>query len=62
MELDLFREGVLPQSGFGHQEQVPLDAFLDNRFGKLYESASAVVSEPALAIRSENECRASSAS
>jgi saccharopine dehydrogenase-like NADP-dependent oxidoreductase len=41
-ELDLFREGVLPQSGFVRQEQVPLDAFLNNRFGKLYEGASAV--------------------
>ncbi|KND56808.1 Saccharopine dehydrogenase [Candidatus Paraburkholderia schumanniana] len=41
-ELDLFREGVLPQSGFVRQEQVPLDAFLCNRFGKLYEGANAV--------------------
>ncbi len=36
-ELDLFREGVLPQSGFIRQEQVPLEAFLANRFGPLYE-------------------------
>ncbi|KMY85084.1 Carboxynorspermidine dehydrogenase [Candidatus Paraburkholderia calva] len=48
-ELDLFREGVLPQSGFVRQEQVPLAVFLDNRFGKLYEGASAAVSEHALA-------------
>jgi saccharopine dehydrogenase-like NADP-dependent oxidoreductase len=48
-ELDLFREGVLPQSGFVRQEQVPLDAFLNNRFGKLYDGASAVVSERSLA-------------
>jgi saccharopine dehydrogenase-like NADP-dependent oxidoreductase len=39
-ELDLFREGVLPQSGFIRQEQVPLEAFLANRFGRLYEGAS----------------------
>ncbi|OTP71803.1 Carboxynorspermidine dehydrogenase [Caballeronia sordidicola] len=38
-ELDLFREGVLPESGFIRQEQVPLQAFLDNRFGRLYEGA-----------------------
>lgn len=35
--LDLFREGRLPQSGFVRQEQVPLSAFLANRFGRLYE-------------------------
>jgi saccharopine dehydrogenase-like NADP-dependent oxidoreductase len=39
-ELDLFREGVLPQSGFIRQEQVPLEAFLANRFGRLYGGAS----------------------
>jgi saccharopine dehydrogenase-like NADP-dependent oxidoreductase len=39
-ELDLFREGVLPQSGFIRQEQVPLEAFLNNRFGRLYEGES----------------------
>jgi len=42
-ELDLFREGVLPQSGFIRQEQVPLEAFLANRFGRLYEGASTLV-------------------
>ncbi len=39
-ELDLFREGVLPRSGFIRQEQVPLDVFLNNRFGKLYEGVN----------------------
>lgn len=39
-ELDLFREGALPQSGFIRQEQVPLEAFLNNRFGRLYEGES----------------------
>jgi saccharopine dehydrogenase-like NADP-dependent oxidoreductase len=48
-ELDLFREGVLPQSGFLRQEQVPLDAFLNNRFGKLYEGANAVATTRQLA-------------
>jgi saccharopine dehydrogenase-like NADP-dependent oxidoreductase len=41
-EIDLFREGVLPSSGFIRQEQVPLDAFLGNRFGRLYEGENAV--------------------
>ncbi|WP_153075389.1 saccharopine dehydrogenase family protein [Paraburkholderia bonniea] len=35
--LDLFREKKLPQRGFVRQEQVPLAAFLANRFGRLYE-------------------------
>lgn len=35
--LDLHREGALPESGFVRQEQVPLDAFLANRFGRCYE-------------------------
>ncbi|CAN7351862.1 saccharopine dehydrogenase NADP-binding domain-containing protein [Trinickia sp. LjRoot230] len=35
--LDLFRAGELPQRGFIRQEQVPLKAFLANRFGRLYE-------------------------
>ena len=34
--LDLFREQRLPQSGFISQEQVSLDDFLANRFGKAY--------------------------
>ena len=49
-ELDLFREGVLPQSGFVRQEQVPLDAFLGNRFGKLYEGANAVATARQFAV------------
>ncbi|MEZ2351970.1 saccharopine dehydrogenase NADP-binding domain-containing protein [Caballeronia sp. RCC_10] len=48
-ELDLFREGVLPQSGFVRQEQVPLEAFLNNRFGKLYEGANALATARQLA-------------
>lgn len=42
--LDLFREGRLPQRGFVRQEQVPLEAFLKNRFGRLYEGAMTVPS------------------
>ncbi|WP_186137828.1 saccharopine dehydrogenase family protein [Burkholderia gladioli] len=42
--LDLFREGRLPQRGFVRQEQVSLEAFLKNRFGRLYEGAMTVPS------------------
>jgi saccharopine dehydrogenase-like NADP-dependent oxidoreductase len=34
--LDLLVQGVLPQRGFVRQEQVPLAAFLGNRFGAVY--------------------------
>ena len=37
--LDLHREGKLPDSGFVRQEQVSLDDFLANRFGKCYATA-----------------------
>ncbi len=36
--LDLFVAGQLPQRGFVRQEEVDLDAFLNNRFGRCYES------------------------
>ena len=42
--LDLFREGVLPQSGFIRQEQVELPAFLAIRFGKAYQQSRQVES------------------
>ena len=48
-ELDLFREGELPQSGFIRQEQVPLEAFLSNRFGRLYEGRDACMATRRLA-------------
>ncbi len=35
--VDLFREGALPSGGFIGQEQVSLDAFLANRFGRAYD-------------------------
>jgi saccharopine dehydrogenase-like NADP-dependent oxidoreductase len=34
--LDLLAEGSLPQRGFVRQEEVPLAAFLANRFGRVY--------------------------
>ncbi len=34
--LDLLAEGSLPQLGFVRQEEVPLAAFLANRFGRVY--------------------------
>lgn len=34
--IDLVREGTLPQKGFIKQEDIPLDAFLKNRFGRVY--------------------------
>ncbi|MGJ3264543.1 MAG: saccharopine dehydrogenase family protein, partial [Salinarimonas sp.] len=34
--LDLLAEGVLPQAGFVRQEDIRLDAFLANRFGRAY--------------------------
>ena len=36
--LDLLAEGLLPQSGFLKQEDIPLDRFLANRFGRYYAS------------------------
>ena len=42
--VDLFREGQLPQSGFIRQEQVPLPAFLANRFGAAYQQSRQVES------------------
>ena len=34
--LDLLADGTLPRTGFVRQEQVPLEAFLANRFGRAY--------------------------
>jgi saccharopine dehydrogenase-like NADP-dependent oxidoreductase len=39
--VDLFVQGALPTQGFIRQEQVPLDRFLANRFGRAYEAAAA---------------------
>ena len=35
--VDLMRAGQLPGRGFVRQEEVPLEAFLANRFGRYYE-------------------------
>jgi saccharopine dehydrogenase-like NADP-dependent oxidoreductase len=37
--LDLHAAGVLPQTGFVRQEDVPLVPFAENRFGQYYETA-----------------------
>lgn len=37
--LDMLAQGVLPQRGFVRQEDITLDAFLANRFGKAYARA-----------------------
>ncbi|MEM9759821.1 MAG: saccharopine dehydrogenase family protein [Pseudomonadota bacterium] len=39
--LDLLAEGVLPQRGFVRQEDVPFEAFINNRFGAYYAEQSA---------------------
>jgi len=38
--LDLLHEGRIAQQGLVHQEQIPLQDFLDNRFGKVYADAA----------------------
>ncbi len=37
--LDLLAQGKLPQQGFIRQEDIPLGAFLGNRFGAVYDQA-----------------------
>ena len=39
--VDLHADGQLPSSGFVRQEQVALDTFLENRFGRYYQSTAA---------------------
>lgn len=39
--VDLHREGTLPKTGFVRQEDVSLDAFLANRFGRHYTTSKA---------------------
>jgi saccharopine dehydrogenase-like NADP-dependent oxidoreductase len=39
--VDLHAAGALPRRGFVKQEQVPLEAFLANRFGRVYAEAEA---------------------
>ncbi|NML32306.1 saccharopine dehydrogenase family protein [Paraburkholderia antibiotica] len=39
--LDMLKDGKLPDRGFIRQEDIPLDAFLDNRFGKVFDGSAA---------------------
>ena len=45
--LDLKFEGKLPETGFVRQEEIGLDAFLANRFGKYYAGASRIEGDAA---------------
>jgi saccharopine dehydrogenase-like NADP-dependent oxidoreductase len=38
--VDLHREGAIPKTGFIRQEDVSLDAFLANRFGRYYTASA----------------------
>jgi saccharopine dehydrogenase-like NADP-dependent oxidoreductase len=40
--LDMLASGALPQTGFIRQEDIPLEAFLANRFGRYYAAEEAV--------------------
>lgn len=44
--LDLLAQGKLPQSGFVKQEDIGLDAFLANRFGKVYAREQDLLAAP----------------
>jgi len=45
--LDLLREGHLPQSGLIKQEEIGLQAFLGNRFGRVYATPALAASAAA---------------
>lgn len=45
--LDLLADGHAPDNGFVRQEDVPLDAFLANRFGRVYATTPATLKEDA---------------
>ena len=49
--LDLLAAGKLPQRGFVSQEDIRLDDFLANRFGRAYANAPAVPATDAVALR-----------
>lgn len=36
--LDLLAEGKIPSAGFVRQEDIPLSAYLSNRYGRVYQS------------------------
>ncbi|HEY3852227.1 MAG TPA: hypothetical protein VGL87_14720, partial [Steroidobacteraceae bacterium] len=45
--LDMLRAGHLPQSGLIKQEEIGLQTFLANRFGRVYATAAAAASNAA---------------
>jgi len=45
--LDMLRDGDLPQSGLIKQEEIGLEAFLANRFGRVYATPAAAASNAA---------------
>jgi saccharopine dehydrogenase-like NADP-dependent oxidoreductase len=45
--LDLLAQGVLPAHGLIRQEDIALDAFLANRFGRAYAQGPAAAPAPA---------------
>jgi len=47
--LDLLAAGQLPQRGFVRQEDIPLQAFLDNRFGQVYATSESSRPYPSVA-------------
>ncbi len=49
--VDLHHKGALPDRGFVRQEQVGLDAFLANRFGKAYEQYARPATAPVATSR-----------
>jgi saccharopine dehydrogenase-like NADP-dependent oxidoreductase len=48
--LDLLATGQLPQNGFVRQEDIPLKAFLENRFGQVYAKPGTGISHQHLEV------------
>jgi saccharopine dehydrogenase-like NADP-dependent oxidoreductase len=48
--LDLLAQGALPQQGFVRQEDIALEAFLANRFGRAYASPETEAAKPPVPI------------
>jgi saccharopine dehydrogenase-like NADP-dependent oxidoreductase len=57
--LDMLKDGELPQAGLIRQEQIGLAAFLANRFGQCY--ASATPANPAMPANPANSATAAAA-
>jgi saccharopine dehydrogenase-like NADP-dependent oxidoreductase len=43
--LDLLADGKIPQRGFIHQEDVPLQVFLENQFGQVYAKPTTALAQ-----------------